>query len=163
MKVNDVKEKSRFWTLALRISTITVLCIGIFFIVRIFTTNPLEGKWVHQDSSLIIEVPKDKVKKNEDAELLDTLVKVSWLDENSNVRVIIGMDYTTNYEDKTITLKLNEEAFEMAKEEYSDKINENGLISSIHSVEGTYEYSISMRELTLVNRDYDAVLVFDKK
>ena len=163
MKVNDVKEKSRFWTLALRISTITVLCIGIFFIVRIFTTNPLEGKWVHQDSSLIIEVPKDKVKKNEDAELLDTLVKVSWLDENSNVRVIIGMDYTTNYEDKTITLKLNEEAFEMAKEEYSDKINENGLMSSIHSVEGTYEYSISMRELTLVSENYNAVLVFDKK
>ena len=163
MKVNDVKEKSRFWTLALRISTITVLCIGIFFIVKIFTTNPLEGKWVHQDSSLIIEVPKDKVKKDEDAELLDTLVKVSWLDENSNVRIIVGMDYTTNYEDKTITLKANEEALNTTKTEYSDKINENGLMSSIHSVEGTYEYSISMRELTLVNRTYDAVLVFDKK
>ena len=149
--------------MALRISTITVLCIGIFFIVKIFTTNPLEGKWVHQDSSLIIEVPKDKVKKDEDAELLDTLVKVSWLDENSNVRIIVGMDYTTNYEDKTITLKANEEALNTTKTEYSDKINENGLMSSIHSVEGTYEYSISMRELTLVNRTYDAVLVFDKK
>ena len=163
MKVNDVKEKSRFWTLALRISTITVLCIGIFFIVKIFTTNPLEGKWVHQDSSLIIEVPKDKVKNDEDAELLDTLVKVSWLDENSNVRIIVGMDYTTNYEDKTITLKANEEALNTTKTEYSDKINENGLMSSIHSVEGTYEYSISMRELTLVNEEYGGVLVFDKQ
>ena len=163
MKVDDVKEKSKFWTWVLRISTVSVLCIGVFFIVKIFTTNPLEGTWAHQDSSLVIDVPKDKVKKDEDAELMDTLVNASWLDENSNVRVVVGMDYTTNYEEKTITLKANEEALEMTKEAYADKINESGLMSSIHSVEGTYEYSINMRELTLVSKDYDGALVFDKK
>ena len=162
MKVNEVEEKSRFWSIVLGISTVTVICVGIFFVVRLFTTDPLKGKWMHQDSSLILEIPDKKVKNDEDAELLDKLVKASWVDENNGYRIVVGMDYTTDYQAKTITLKANEEALEYSKEELADKINENGLMSSIESIEGTYEYSISMNELTLLSENYDSVLVFDK-
>lgn len=168
MKINEIEEEkhSRFWSIALKASTIAVICIGIFFVVRLFTTNPIEGKWAHQDSNLILEIPntnKDSVDDDdEDVDLMDTLVKASWLDENSGNTIVTGYDFEVDYKGKSITLTLNNEAFSRTLSD-SKGISEAALKSSVKSLEGTYVYSVSVGELTLDNVAYDGAMVFDKK
>lgn len=165
MKINEIEEeqKSRFWTIALRVSTIAVICIGIFFIVKLFTTNPLEGKWAHQDSNLVLNIPDKDEETDDDTDLNDTLVMAGWTDENSGKKIETGYDFTVDFKEKTITLKLNEEAFSNTVNENEKYVSESSLRSSADSLEGTYTYSISMRELTLDNVKYDGAMVFDKK
>lgn len=162
MKINEIEEDKhgRFWTIALRVSTIAIICIGIFFIVRLFTTNPIEGKWAHQDSSLILDIPNSD---NDDEDSMDTLVKAKWTDENSGKIIETGYDFSVNFQDKSITLTLNEKAFSETVKENNGNVSESNLRSSANSLEGTYTYSISMRELTLDNVKYDGAMVFDKK
>ena len=162
MKINEIEEDKhgRFWTIALRVSTIAIICIGIFFIVRLFTTNPIEGKWAHQDSSLILDIPNSD---KDDEDSMDTLVKAKWTDENSGKIIETGYDFSVNFQDKSITLTLNEKAFSETVKENEGNVSESNLRSSANSLEGTYTYSISMRELTLDNVKYDGAMVFDKK
>ena len=162
MKINEIEEDKhgRFWTIALRVSTIAIICIGIFFIVRLFTTNPIEGKWAHQDSSLILDIPNSD---KDDEDSMDTLVKAKWTDENSGKIIETGYDFSVNFQDKSITLTLNEKAFSETVKENEGNVSESNLRSSANSLEGTYTYSISMRELTLDNVKYDEAMVFDKK
>ena len=167
MKINEIEEEksSRFWSIALKASTLAVICIGIFFIVKLFTTNPLEGTWAHQDSTLVLEIPdKDvDVDDEDDIDLMDTLVKARWTDENSGKKIETGYDFVVDFQDKSITLTLNEEAFAMTEKDNQGTEAENGLKSSATSLEGTYTYSISVGELTLDNVKYDGAMVFDKK
>ena len=167
MKINEIEEEkhSRFWSIALKASTIAVICIGIFFIVKLFTTNPIEGTWVHQDSNLILTIPDKDVKDDDDddIDLLDTLVKAGWTDENSGNTIITGYDFVVDFQDKSITLTLNEEAFANTVSDNKQAVSESSLRSSAMSLEGTYTYSISVGELTLNNVNYDGALVFDKQ
>ena len=168
MKINEIEEEkqSRFWSIALKASTVAVLCIGIFFVVKLFTTNPIEGKWAHQDSNLILEIPntnKDDVDDDKEIDLMDTLVKASWIDENSGNTIVTGYDFEVDYKGKSIILTLNSEAFSRTLSENKGVTNEAALKSSVKSLEGTYVYSVSVGELTLNNVAYDGAMVFDKK
>ena len=166
MKINEMEEekKSRFWSIALRVSTIAIICIGIFFIVKLFTTNPLEGKWAHQDSSLILDIPgSNEEKDEEDKDFMETLVKAIWTDENTGNTIETGYDFSVDFQNKSITLTLNEKAFSETVDENEGEVSESSLRSSANSLEGTYTYNISMRELTLDNVKYDGAMVFDKK
>lgn len=168
MKINEVEEEkhSRFWSIALRVSTLAVICIGIFFIVKLFTTSPVEGKWVHQDSTLVLDIPnigKQVDEEDEDFDIYDTLVKATWVDENSGNKILVGYDCELDYKGKAFTLKLNSETLNRTVKDAEGVVSESAILSSARSLEGTYEYSISFGELTLINDKYDGAMVFDKK
>ena len=56
---NNEEKRSTIWRTILTVSSVAIIIIAIFFIVKLFTGNPLEGTWVSEGSGDKIEITDD--------------------------------------------------------------------------------------------------------
>ncbi len=53
---NDEDKRSRVWNYVTGITTVLIIIVAGYFIYQGFFGNPLEGKWKHDESDMILEV-----------------------------------------------------------------------------------------------------------
>lgn len=58
---DNEKRRSTIWRTILSVSSVLIIIVALFFIIRIFTVNPLEGTWVNEDSGEVIEIRDGEV------------------------------------------------------------------------------------------------------
>lgn len=148
---NNEEKRNQIWRAIMVISTVLIIVIAAFFVIKLFTANPLEGKWGHQDSSLVISVKSN-----------GTAV-IEWPDEFEGAGVAVDMEYSIDKDTKTFSLRASEDAIQKAADASEDAVTADGLSSAVNTLEGTYDYSIEKKELTLTDREYGNQMVFDKK
>lgn len=56
---NNEEKRSTIWRTILTVSSVLIIIIAVFFIVKLFTGNPLEGTWVSEGSGDAIEITDD--------------------------------------------------------------------------------------------------------
>ena len=148
---NDEKKRSRAWRHGMAISSILIILIAAFFIVKMFTSNPLEGKWSHEDSDLELYIKSDG----------NAIVEFSDQFQSDDVKVT--MPYTIDMDTKTIILRADEAEIEKAAEKTGGAVTEAELSSEVNNLEGSYEYNIENDYMTLSEREYGEQMVFEKE
>ena len=53
---NNEEKRSTLWRTVLTVSSVLIIIIAVFFIVKLFTGNPLEGKWTSEATGGTIEI-----------------------------------------------------------------------------------------------------------
>ena len=53
---NNEEKRSTIWRTILTVSSVLIIIIAVFFIVKLFTGNPLEGTWVDEDSGNVLVI-----------------------------------------------------------------------------------------------------------
>ena len=53
---NDEAKRSRLWRTALLVSSVLIVLIVIFLLTKLFTTNPLEGRWEDENGKISLNV-----------------------------------------------------------------------------------------------------------
>lgn len=53
---NEEKERNIIWRAVMSVTSILIILIAVFFLIRMFTSNPLEGRWNYEDSDLILTI-----------------------------------------------------------------------------------------------------------
>lgn len=142
---NNEKQRSQLWGVAMTGSSILIIVIAIFFGVRLFTSNPLEGTWINEDSGLIMKV------QGSGSAILE------WPDQAEEGGT--KLQYHVDLKSKIFTL-YQEEAGEIEEMDY-DTSGEYGFAAE--TMEGTYDYSLEQGELTLTEREYGDQMVFVKE
>ena len=56
---NNEEKRSTLWRTVLTVSSVLIVIIAIFFIVKLFTGNPLEGTWVSEDNGAVLQIMDD--------------------------------------------------------------------------------------------------------
>ena len=56
---NNEEKRSTIWRTILTVSSVLIIIIAVFFIVKLFTGNPLEGTWVDEDSGNVLVIRDD--------------------------------------------------------------------------------------------------------
>lgn len=139
---NSEEKRSTLWRTVMAVSSVLIIIIAAFFIIKLFTANPLEGKWVSEDSGAAMEVQSG-----------GTLVITG--SESAGEQQSITLGYSVNTETKTFVVQMNEE--EVPAEDGED------LYHLADSLTGTYEYSIEQNRLTLTELEYGEQMVFVKE
>lgn len=147
----DEERRSRSWDVVMTVATTLIVVVAVFFIVKLFTANPLEGTWQHEDSDLQLVVRGNN----------SMVVNLGDAYENKNLKV--KLDYTIDKEAKTITIKADEESLKKAAESSDGNFTESGLESEITILTNTFNYNVEKRKLTLTEREYGDKVVFRKK
>lgn len=142
---NDEKQRSKLWRIAMIVSSILIIVIAIFFGIRLFTSNPLEGTWINEDSGLVMKV------QGNDSALLE------WPGDSEEEGT--KLKYYVELKSKTFTL-YREEEDGMEETDY-DTSSDSGFVTE--TMEGTYDYSLEQGELTLTEREYGDQMIFVKK
>ncbi|MCQ2508299.1 MAG: hypothetical protein MJ097_05875 [Dorea sp.] len=147
------EKRNRLFHVVSAVSTLLVVLVAGYFIVRIFTGNPLTGTWASQESDLLLEL-KDSGKAS---------ITVTLSEENSKT---IGLSYSADLEEKTITFMdaevevLREATVEEKESEETD--DENYFWSELSPYLSTFSYSIENNELILSDMEFGDQMVLDK-
>lgn len=142
----DEKKRSMLWRTAITVSSVLIVCIAAFFVYRVFTGNPLEGRWSSQDRDLMMTVKGNGS------------VVLSWPEEEDSAEV--EMQYRIEKDTKTLTLYTDASKSEAQVDEETMETGED--FSDVGMLEGSYEYSLENGELTLTEREYGEQIVFLK-
>lgn len=127
------------------VSSVLIIIIVIFFGIKLFTSNPLEGKWMNEDSGLIMRIQGNGS------------VWMVWPDAEDEDGT--ELKYHIDLKSKIITLYQKDNSG-MTVVDY-DTSAESGFDAEI--MEGTYDYSLEQGELTLTEREYGEQMVFVKE
>lgn len=141
---NSEEKRNTAWRAVMTVSSVLIVIVAVFFIVRIFTANPVKGTWVSEEGDI-------------------TLV----IGDNASLRVEDGSvsaetEYTVDKKTKVFTIHVRDEGI-LEQAEASEDASEGEIRDLLESVEGTYDYNIEGSTLTLTEREYGSQMVFEKE
>lgn len=146
---NDDHTRSIIWRSVMSVTSVVIILIAVFFLVRMFTMNPLEGTWDYEDSDLIMTIKEN-----------NTAI-IKWPDEFDGNQIAVSMDYDIDSKTKTFSLRLNTDAVKKAAD--SEGISEDVITQALDRLDGTYDYNMEQNQLTLTDREYGSQLIFEKE
>ena len=146
---NDDHTRSIIWRSVMSVTSVVIILIAVFFLVRMFTMNPLEGTWDYEDSDLIMTIKGN-----------NTAI-IKWPDEFDGNQIAVSMDYDIDSKTKTFSLRLNTDAVKKAAD--SEGISEDVITQELDRLDGTYDYNMEQNQLTLTDREYGSQLIFEKE
>lgn len=56
---NNEEKRSTLWRTVLTVSSVLIIIIAVFFVVKLFTGNPLEGSWLNEESGETLLIGDD--------------------------------------------------------------------------------------------------------
>ena len=87
---------------------------------------------------------------------------MKWPNESDGDQIAVPMDYDIDSKTKTFSLHVNEDAVKKAAEA-SENVTEDAIFSALDELDGTYDYNMEKRQLTLTDREYGNQLIFEKE
>lgn len=148
---NDEAKRSKIWRGAVIISSVLIVVIGIYLLMKMFTANPLEGSWECEDENIRLTVG------------VNGTMTVRVFDFSEDGAVDIRMAYTMDKDTKTVTIKEDAAEIEKLVAASDGAYTETALESALASVVTTFNYSIEGKELILTEREYGEQITFVRK
>lgn len=144
-------KRSKEWQIVMTVSSILIILIAAFFLVKMFRSNPLEGTWRSEDSDMVLSIKSNN----------SLVASVPEALEGEDISLKLG--YTIDKDEKTISIKTDEAAMEKVIADSEGQITEETLESALGSILTTFNYSVDQEELTLTEREYGEQMVFIKE
>lgn len=95
---NNEEKRSTIWRTILTVSSVLIIIILVFFIVKLFTGNPLEGTWVDEDSGNVLVI-------RDNGELSLTLSESDDTDEKFTA------EYDVDTKTKVLTVRMENDVY----------------------------------------------------
>lgn len=128
-------------------SSVVIILIAIYLLVKVFTGNPLQGSWVNEDSNIEMTIKNGST----------LTLTVPDLAEESKVDV--KLEYSLDKEDKIFTISEDKEELTKLAEESKGMYTEEALEAALGSYMTSFSYSIDGGQLTLTEREYGDQMV----
>lgn len=148
---NNEAMRSKIWRIVMTVSSILIILIAIFLLTKMFTSNPLEGKWVDEDGNYVLNIKSNG----------NMVVTIPEIAEGTSVDVPMG--YSLDKEEKTIHIIPDEEELEELAGQSEDLYTVETLENALGMVSTTFDYSVDRDQLTLTEREYGEQMVFTKE
>lgn len=144
-------KRSRDWRNVMVVSSVLIVLIATFFLMKMFRSNPLEGTWHNEESDLILSVKGN------------SFISASLPEALEGEDIKLKLSYTIDKDEKTISIKIDEAAVEKAVKDSDGRITREMMESAMGSILTTFDYSVDQEELTLTEREYGEQMVFRKE
>lgn len=148
---NDEAKRSQIWRIVMTVSSVLIIVGAVLLLMKLFTTNPLEGEWTDEDGVFDMSISKD-----------GTMI-LTIPEAEEAVSVDVNMRYTLNKEEKTITITADESGFQKLADQSQGQYTEEEIRNVLESVVTTFDYSVDQERLTLTEREYGEQLVLVKE
>ena len=148
---NDEAKRSKIWTVVTAVTSVLILIIAIFLLMKMFTGNPLEGSWTDEDGNIDLKIGRNGQ--------MTVILPASGDGEETQV----PMTYTLSKESKTISIQEDDNKIQEIAEKSNGQYTEETLKNAVQSIGTTFEYSIDGGTMTLTEREYGEQMMFNKK
>ena len=98
----DEVLRSKIWNVVMTVSSLLIVVIAAFFLIKIFRSNPLEGTWRNEESDIVLTIKGNGSMTADIPEIL----------EGEGMKLKLG--YTLDKDEKTISIEADESVLEKA-------------------------------------------------
>ena len=147
---NDEAKRSTIWTVVTSVTSVLIIIVAIFLLMKMFMGNPLEGSWTDEDGNMNLKISRDG----------QMTVTIPASGEGKDTEV--PMTYTMNKESKTISIQQDDAEIQKIAEKSDGQYTTETLKNAVQSIGTTFEYSIDDGTLTLTEREYGEQMMFNK-
>ena len=148
---NDEAKRSKIWTVVTAVTSVLIVILAIFLLMKMFTGNPLEGSWTDEDGNMDLKIGRNGQ--------MTVILPASGDGEETQV----PMTYTLSKESKTISIQEDDNKIQEIAEKSNGQYTEETLKNAVQSIGTTFEYSIDGGTMTLTEREYGEQMMFNKK
>ena len=148
---NDEAKRSKIWMIVTAVTSVLIVIIAIFLLMKMFTGNPLEGSWTDEDGNMDLKIGRNGQ--------MTVILPASGDGEETQV----PMTYTLSKESKTISIQEDDNKIQEIAEKSNGQYTEETLKNAVQSIGTTFEYSIDGGTMTLTEREYGEQMMFNKK
>ena len=148
LKKKDEEKRTRYWKLILITSTLAIVLVAGFFLLRSVFGNPLEGTWVSEEAGYRIELD------DENEMQIETTVKEAYVE--------VDAIYVIDKSVKTITIKPELMSYEEAAEDAKGTVTGADIDAKLAELMTTFDYSLDGNTLTLTEREYGEQFIFTR-
>lgn len=127
------------------VSSVLIVIVAVFFVIKLFTANPVEGTWVSEEGDVTLVIDDGTTMLVQDGE------------------ISARTEYTVDKKTKVLTIHVSEEGISEQAEASDGDVTEGQIRDLLESVEGTYDYNIESNTLTLSEREYGNQMIFEKE
>lgn len=145
---NDEVKRSKIWQIVTIVSSVLIIIIAIYLLMKMFTSNPIEGKWISEDGNINLDIRGD-----------ETLV-VNVSDPDEDMDISVKMHYTMDMDEKVITVKPDVSEYDKIIEESGDRYTREDIEKAVDDIVTSFDYSMEQEQLTLTEREYGEQLTF---
>lgn len=142
---NSEEKRNTAWRTVLTVSSVLIIIVAVFFVVKLFTDNPLEGTWVSDEGDITLTFTDERE---------------SVIVQNGTISVTT--ECSVDKSSKVLTVRVSDEAVREQAEDTDGEITEAQIRDLLDNIEGTYEYNIENTTLTLTEREYGSQMTFEK-
>ena len=145
-------KRSKEWKVVMAISSILIIVIAVFFLFRMFHSNPLEGTWVNEENDMILKIKGGTTMVMEVPGALD------------GNDMELQLKYTIDRSEKTITIEVDDAEIQKALDNSKARtLAEETVKNEADQITSSYDYSVEQDEMTLTEREYGDQLTFVRK
>ena len=136
---NDEAKRSKIWTVVTSVTSVLIIIVAIFLLMKMFTGNPLEGSWTDEDGNMNLKISRD-----------------------GQMTVTIPASGEGKDTSKTISIQQDDAQIQKIAEKSDGQYTTETLKNAVQSIGTTFEYSIDDGTLTLTEREYGEQMMFNK-
>lgn len=144
-------KRSKEWNIVMTISSILIVVIAVFFLFRMFHSNPLEGTWVNEESDMTLKIKGGST----------IVMDVPGALDGDNLE--LDLNYTIDRSEKMITIEADDAEIQKAVDASDGAVTEEAVKNEADRITSSFDYSVEQDELTLTEREYGDQLTFVKK
>ena len=144
-------KRSKEWNIVMTISSVLIVVIAVFFLFRMFHSNPLEGTWVNEESDMTLKI------KGGSTMVMEVPGALGGDDLELN------LNYTIDRSEKLITIEADDAEIQKAVDASDGTVTEEAVKNEAEQITSSYDYSVEQDEMTLTEREYGDQLTFVKK
>ena len=144
-------KRSKEWNIVMTISSVLIVVIAVFFLFRMFHSNPLEGTWVNEENDMTLKI------KGGSTMVMDV---PGALDGND---LELNLNYTIDRSEKVITIEADDAEIQKAVEASDGTVTEEAVKNEVDQIASSYDYNVEKDAMTLTEREYGDQLTFVKK
>ena len=133
------------------VSSVVIILIAIYLLVKVFMGNPLQGTWINEDSNIEMTIKNGS----------SLTLTVPDLAEESSVEV--KLDYSIDKEDKIFTINEDKDELKKLADKSKGMYTEEALEAALGSYMTSFSYSIDGRQLTLTEREYGDQMILTRE
>lgn len=145
---NDEVKRSKIWQIVTIVSSVLIIIIAIYLLMKLFTTNPLQGKWTSEDGNVNLDIRGDET----------LYVNVS--DPEEEMDISVKMHYTIDMDEKMITIRPDTSEYDKIVDESEGQYTREELENAVDDVVTSFDYSMDQERLTLTEREYGEQMTF---
>lgn len=147
---NDEAKRSRIWNRGMIISSVIIVFVAVYLLIKVMNENPVAGEWMDDEGNYAVNILNN-----------GTLYVTDYTEGDASDEM--ELLYKIDKESRVIAISSDEKVLENVLEVSDSEHAEDALETELNDLTVIFNYSVDNNQLILTEREYGDQMILIKE